>query len=892
MAANVKIKANSTEFNKQMSEMARELKKVKSSYNLANTQAKLFGSTTDVLKSKQAGLTSKINIQNKMIESQSKHLKNLNKDLETQKNERDRLNSKIEETNKKYKESVQATGKNSEESKKLKKELEELKESRSKNNKEIDSTIKKLDNLEIKLNNNKKNLAENKKELEGIDKELKNIKLDKFTDGLNKVGTASENLGRKMTTGFTVPMIGVGGASFKLASDLNENLSKTEVVFKENADEVKKWSETAIDKMGMCQSSALEITGTFGYMGSSMGLTSKQTLDYSKNLTQLSADLASMNNESVERTSNALTGVFTGETEALKSLGVVMTQANLEQFAHNQGIKKKIKDMTQAEQVQLRYNYVMECTKDAQGDFARTGDQAANTMKKFPEAIKELGATIGNDLLPMFTPCIQSINKLIVNFSHMDDKTRKTIVTISSVGIVIGPVLIAIGKLIKGVKESIKVFTKLPSDIKKGIKEIKDFGSNCKKSLISVKNFSTKIAKMGWSTFNKGAKLAGTGIKNLGKGFLNITKQVGNFSLKLGKIAWNTFIKGAKLAGKGLTSLGKLSLNVIKSLGNLTLALLKNTAQLTKNGLIWVGNKVKMIAFKTAQLAVTSATKAMTLAQKGLNLVMSMNPIGLVITALVSLGAVFVTLYNKCEWFRNGVNTVWNGVKNIFIGFANFFKSAFKTDFTQTFGLLGVPLNHFFGVVSSIWNGVKGVFNGVITFLKGVFTGNWRSVFTGLRDIISNIFGTIGGIIKAPINAAISGINSAIRAVNRISFNIPSWVPVFGGKHFGINLPTIPALAEGGIVTKATMALVGEGKEHEAVIPLSKLDKLVTNSVQKVLDKESNIIKEDAKEPKLIQVVIPVGNKIIAEAIFDEFGRLINKNQSSRRIAKGVTLNV
>ena len=303
---------------------------------------------------------------------------------------------------------------------------------------------------------------------------------------------------------------------------------------------------------------------------------------------------------------------------------------------------------------------------------------------------------------------------------------------------------------------------------------------------------------------------------------------------------------------------------------------------------MWLGTKAKMLAFKGAQLAVTGATKAMTLAQKGLNLVMSMNPIGIVITALVALGAVFVTLYNKCDWFRNGVNAVWSKVKSIFVGFANFFKGAFHRDFTRTFGLLGVPLNHFFSVVGTVWNGIKGVFNGVLTFLSGVFTGNWRKIFSGLKQIIASIFGTIGGIIKAPINAAISGINSAIRAVNRISFNIPNWVPVFGGKHFGIHLPQIPALAEGGIVTKATMALVGEGKEHEAVIPLSKLDKLVTNSVQKVLDNRGNkTYEKDSKEPKLIQVVLQVGNKDMAEAIFDEFGNLISKNQRSRGIARG-----
>ncbi|EPZ61798.1 putative tape-measure domain protein [[Clostridium] sordellii ATCC 9714] len=95
-------------------------------------------------------------------------------------------------------------------------------------------------------------------------------------------------------------------------------------------------------------------------------------------------------------------------------------------------------------------------------------------------------------------------------------------------------------------------------------------------------------------------------------------------------------------------------------------------------------------------------------------------------------------------------------------------------------------------------------------------------------------------------------------------------------------------MAEGGIVTKATMALVGEGKEHEAVIPLSKLDKLVTNSVQKVLDNRGNkTYEKNNQETKIIQINLQVGSKNVAEAIFDEFGNLISKNQRSRGIARG-----
>ena len=219
---------------------------------------------------------------------------------------------------------------------------------------------------------------------------------------------------------------------------------------------------------------------------------------------------------------------------------------------------------------------------------------------------------------------------------------------------------------------------------------------------------------------------------------------------------------------------------------------------------------------------------------------MRMNPIGLVITILLSLAAVFITLYNKCDWFRNEVNKVWSGIKHIFSSFANFFKGAFKRDWTQTLGILGVPINAFFGTIKSIIGGIKGVFNGLIKFFKGVFTGNWREVFGGLKDVVCSIFGAIGGVIKSPINAAISGINMAIRGVNKLNFDVPKWVPGIGGSHFGFHIPQIPALAEGGIVTHATLALVGEGKEHEAVIPLSKLDALVTNSVKKVISSGSS----------------------------------------------------
>lgn len=111
-----------------------------------------------------------------------------------------------------------------------------------------------------------------------------------------------------------------------------------------------------------------------------------------------------------------------------------------------------------------------------------------------------------------------------------------------------------------------------------------------------------------------------------------------------------------------------------------------------------------------------------------------------------------------------------------------------------------------------------GVLKGVIQFISGVFSGDWKKAWEGVKTIFSNLMGGLYEIIKVPLNKIIDGVNTFIGGLNRIQ--IPDWVPGVGGK--GLNIPTIPRLAKGGIVDKATLAMIGEGKSSEAVIPLDK----------------------------------------------------------------------
>ncbi|MBM5675612.1 peptidoglycan DD-metalloendopeptidase family protein [Listeria seeligeri] len=257
-------------------------------------------------------------------------------------------------------------------------------------------------------------------------------------------------------------VIGAGKAMFNYASDTNESINKVEVAFKNNAQSVKNWSKTTLDNIGLAQGTALDLAATYGDMSTSMGLNTKEAEKMSTSMVDLAGNLASFKNIDIDRANTALNGVFTGETEALKSLGIVMTQTNLEQFALetgagkvakssteatkqsiarekaqkklNEAIKEhgknsleareaqsklqeiqakssesakvNLKDMKQDELVRLRYNYVMKQTTNAHGDFKNTSDQAANASRVFSESVKELASNAGQFLLPIITPLI------------------------------------------------------------------------------------------------------------------------------------------------------------------------------------------------------------------------------------------------------------------------------------------------------------------------------------------------------------------------------------------------------------------------------------------------------------------------------------------------------
>jgi len=270
----------------------------------------------------------------------------------------------------------------------------------------------------------------------------------KFADMGQKMQNMGDKLtaiGTKMTTSITLPLAAAGTAMAKFASDTEESRNKVDVVFGSMADSVKQFADEALNAYGLAEGSALQMASTFGAMATSMGLSEQQAASMSTSLTGLAADMASFYNVSTDVAQTSLQGVFTGETEALKKFGVVMTQTNLEEFAKKFG--KAYNEMSQGEKVMTRYAYVMNATKDAQGDFARTSDGTANSFRVFQESLKELAAAFGEQLLPIITPIVQAITKFVQLMSNLPAPIQKIIVVLGLLVAAIGPLILIVGTL-------------------------------------------------------------------------------------------------------------------------------------------------------------------------------------------------------------------------------------------------------------------------------------------------------------------------------------------------------------------------------------------------------------------------------------------------------------
>jgi hypothetical protein len=271
--------------------------------------------------------------------------------------------------------------------------------------------------------------------------------LKKSMRSLKKFSNQMKQTGRTLSTAITLPVLGLGVASAKLASDFEESLNKVNVAFGQSSEVIEDFAKTTLDSFGIAEGSALEMAGLFGDMATSMGLSQEEAANMSKVLVGLAGDLASFKNIGIAQAQTALAAIFTGETESLKKLGIVMTEANLKSFALSKGMDANVKTMSQAAKVALRYQFILDKTGNVQGDFARTSDGVANSSRSITESLKELGAEVGVIILPLTEKLLDITKSLIGGFRGLSDENKKLVIKFAAFAAIIGPILIVIGSI-------------------------------------------------------------------------------------------------------------------------------------------------------------------------------------------------------------------------------------------------------------------------------------------------------------------------------------------------------------------------------------------------------------------------------------------------------------
>lgn len=388
-------------FQEGVAKIQRGLKVVQSEFAVASSKLGDFGKSTEGLKLKTD---------------------TLNKQIDLQKD-------KVADLNKSFQESVEKKGEDA----------------------------KATENLKIKLNYATAELNKMQQELKQTTIELntKSSAWYKLSQSMNKagekmkaVGEKMSSVGSKLSTAVTLPLLGIGVAATDMAMDAIESENLFEIAMGSMSTDARKWSEETSKALGLNSYSVRNNMATYNAMLTSMGLAGEESLKMSEGLTQLSYDMASFYNLKPEEAFEKLKSGISGEAEPLKALGILVNDNTIKTFAYVNGIAKQGQELTEAQKVQARYGAILEATKNAQGDLARTMDSPTNKIRIMKEQAQQIGIQFGQILIPILEKLMAVIKPLMDRFQGLSKEQQENIVKIGLIVAAIGPLILIVGKVI------------------------------------------------------------------------------------------------------------------------------------------------------------------------------------------------------------------------------------------------------------------------------------------------------------------------------------------------------------------------------------------------------------------------------------------------------------
>lgn len=694
----------------------------------------------------------------------------------------------------------------------LKKQIEKTENKQKKLNEEIDKMNKK-----------------GKKGIAGLIQSMKSFgkSTDDTIKSVKKLSIASLAIGGviSLIVSAVRKVISIAKEGIELASQLEEVQNVVEVSFGNMTQDVEEFSKKALYSLGMSELTAKKMASTFMAMSNSMGISAKDGKNMALQLTALAADMASFYNVSQDVAQTALNSIFTGETETLKKFGIVLTETNLKAFALSRGITKSYSSMTEAEKVALRYNYVLQATANAQGDFARTSGSWANQTRLLKEQLNILKTALGQILIAVILPLVKALNALL-SF-------------IISIGRAIGSLFGKKTGMVKTISDA--------NTITGGLAGKADSVSDgFDKANQSAKKLQRTIAAFDELNVLNPKDQGSSSSTDLSGGGFDLGIPEYDYDAELGKA--NSFFD-------------KLEQAVVKFFNKI------------KNSPFgqWLSATIKLIGQTFKNIYDTI-----------------LKPI------IENIGNSFSNLWNEhlkpffgeLGELLGNIGIILLAQLDMFLIFINFLVDTFGPVISDIFNIVWNTIMEVVGNIIDIVKDVMSIFNGLIEFLANVFTGQWEDALNNLVDIGKDAFRLLVDVIRVPVNiiigilntiarAFVEVVNWIVRAINKIHVEIPSWVPFVGGKSIGFNLREvqytgIPYMANGGVVSSPTLAMIGEyagaSQNPEIITPQNILRETIDASNSNVVSALYQMCQEVIKAIDDVDMSVSIGDDVIAQS--------------------------
>lgn len=377
------------------------------------------------------------------------------------------------------------------------------------------------------------------------------INQQQFNKQLSGIQNLAKKTGKMLAGAFAVKeLTSFAKDCIELGSDLTEVQNVVDVVFPTMSKKVNEFAQNAESTFGLSETMAKKFTGTFGAMANAFGFSEKESYKMSTALTGLAGDVASFYNISQDEAFTKLKSVFSGETETLKDLGIVMTQTALDQYALANGFGKTTSAMTEQEKVALRYAFVQQQLQNATGDFSRTSDQWANQIRILSLQFDSLKASIGQGLINLFLPIVKVINTVLGKLMTLANAFKSFTAMI-------------MGKKSTGASASLDKTAASAGKVSDSLNKATGASNSLNKSTKKVGDTAKKTAKkisglMGFDQINKLTETKGTSGSNgnTGSGTGSAGSGASGGTVDMGSLPKGEDEKATKL-GKGYDNLRK-----------------------------------------------------------------------------------------------------------------------------------------------------------------------------------------------------------------------------------------------------------------------------------------------------------------------------------------------